>query len=228
MLTGLGVHDLWVYVVGAFVIIVIPGPNSLYVLRTAIVRGRKPAFAASLAILVGDYLLMFCSYIGVAAALAANPALFDLIRYAGGAYLGYLGLKVLWNTFCVKTDGTKEGSHITADEKLKAAADKSEMMKAFRTALALSLTNPKAILFFVAFFVQFIDPNYQPAWVPYSILAVILQTFSITWLLFLITVGADLLRMVARFPLMGKLGNTAIGSVFLLFAAKVALDSDAL
>ena len=85
--------------------------------------------------------------------------------------------------------------------------------KAFRTALILSLTNPKAILFFVAFFVQFIDPAFEAKWIPYLILAAVLQFFSISWLLFLTTLGADALRAVARFPAMAKLGNTAIGGL---------------
>lgn len=219
MLSSLGIIDLWVYVLGAFVIIVIPGPNSLYVLRTAIVNGRKSAFAATFAVLVGDTILILCSYVGIAAALAANPDVFEWIRYAGGVYLGWLGLKILWHTYFVRP--VKSGKSAFEQESTK----KSELFKFFRVALALSLTNPKAILFFVAFFVQFIDQTYTPTWIPYLTLSVILQTFSVLWLIFLTTAGADMLKFVARHPVMGKLGNTSIGVLFLLFAFNVAFGA---
>ena len=221
MLSSLGIIDLWVYVLGAFVIIVIPGPNSLYVLRTAIVNGRKPAFAATFAVLVGDATLILCSYVGIAAALATNPDVFEWIRYAGGVYLGWLGLKILWHTYFVKPDKGDE----SALEREHKSINKSELFKFFRIALALSLTNPKAILFFVAFFVQFIDQTYTPTWIPYLTLSVILQTFSVLWLIFLTTAGADMLRFVARYPVMGKLGNTSIGVLFLFFAFNVAFGA---
>ena len=179
-----GIVNFWVYVLGAFAVIIAPGPNSLFVLKTAVTEGRRPALAGALAVLVGDSVLITCSFVGVAAMLAAHPDLFMWVRTAGGLYLA----------------------------------------KAFRTALILSLTNPKAILFFVAFFVQFIDPAFEAKWIPYLILAAVLQFFSISWLLFLTTLGADALRAVARFPAMAKLGNTAIGGLFLLFAGKLVLD----
>lgn len=216
-----GIVDLWVYVLGAFAVILMPGPNSLFVLKTGVVDGRKPAFAALSAVLVGDSVLMLCSYLGVAAAIAAHPDVFQWIRMAGGAYLAWLGAKILLHTFASKkaAQGKEQDLGGNATDKSKVSA-----IKAFRTALVLSLTNPKAILFFVAFFVQFIDPAFAPKWIPYLILAAILQTFSVSWLFFLSTIGSDLLRMVARFPAMAFIGNTFLGSLFLLFAAKLVLD----
>ena len=179
-----GIVNFWVYVLGAFAVIIAPGPNSLFVLKTAVTEGRRPALA-------------------------------------GALYLAWLGFKILYSVYGKKKTAAGEDRETVRNSAEKRSAG---AFKAFRTALILSLTNPKAILFFVAFFVQFIDPAFEAKWIPYLILAAVLQFFSISWLLFLTTLGADALRAVARFPAMAKLGNTAIGGLFLLFAGKLVLD----
>ena len=216
-----GIVNFWVYVLGAFAVIIAPGPNSLFVLKTAVTEGRRPALAGALAVLVGDSVLITCSFVGVAAMLAAHPDLFMWVRTAGGLYLARLGFKILYSVYAKTKTAAGEDRETVRNSAEKRSAG---AFKAFRTALILSLTNPKAILFFVAFFVQFIDPAFEAKWIPYLILAAVLQFFSISWLLFLTTLGADALRAVARFPAMAKLGNTAIGGLFLLFAGKLVLD----
>lgn len=216
-----GIVNFWVYVLGAFAVIIAPGPNSLFVLKTAVTEGRRPALAGALAVLVGDSVLITCSFVGVAAMLAAHPDLFMWVRTAGGLYLAWLGFKILYSVYGKKKTAAGEDRETVRNSAEKRSAG---AFKAFPTALILSLTNPKAILFFVAFFVQFIDPAFEAKWIPYLILAAVLQFFSISWLLFLTTLGADALRAVARFPAMAKLGNTAIGGLFLLFAGKLVLD----
>ena len=64
-----GIVNFWVYVLGAFAVIIAPGPNSLFVLKTAVTEGRRPALAGALAVLVGDSVLITCSFVGVAAML---------------------------------------------------------------------------------------------------------------------------------------------------------------
>ena len=81
-------------------------------------------------------------------------------------------------------------------------------MKPFRTALVLSLTNPKAILFYVAFFSQFINPEFEHPWISYLVMASILEAFSICWMSTLALSGAAIQRFVSGSPLMSKVGNT--------------------
>ena len=85
-----GIVNFWVYVLGAFAVIIAPGPNSLFVLKTAVTEGRRPALAGALAVLVGDSVLITCSFVGVAAMLAAHPDLFMWVRTAGGLCLARL------------------------------------------------------------------------------------------------------------------------------------------
>ena len=208
MLEQFGILNPWIYTLGALMIVLAPGPNTLYVLKTSVLEGRRAASAAIAAVMIGDSVLIFLAYIGIAAAIKAHPMIFTWVKVAGGLYLAWLGGKVIWNTFFVK-----------------ASPQKGAVMKSFRTALALSLTNPKAILFYVSFFVQFIDESYAHTGISYLILALILQAISFTWLSLLVTVGADCLKLLARNPGIAKLGNTALGSLFLMFAGKLMLDA---
>lgn len=216
MLEQFGIINLWAYVIGAAVIIMIPGPNTLFVLKTALKEGRRDGFLAACAVFLGDALLILCSFLGIAALLKAHPEIFFWIKLVGALYLAYLGTKALWSTFFApKTEKPAQTEN----------ARPAHGLKSFTTALALSLTNPKSILFYVSFFVQFIDPAYADPGYAYAILAAILEAISFVWMTTLITAGTALLRFVARRPAVAKLGNTAVGSLFMLFASKLALDA---
>ena len=93
MFESLGVINVWTYLVGLFFIIIAPGPNSIYVLRTAAVRGIGPGYRAALGVFVGDAILIFCAYLGIASLIRTTPLLFTLVRYLGAIYLLYLGVK---------------------------------------------------------------------------------------------------------------------------------------
>lgn len=151
MLESFGVMNAGLYALGALALVLVlaPGPNSIFVFKTSIQYGSKPAFHAALAVFLGDAALIFLAYLGVAAALASHPMLFAAVRIAGAAYLAYLGLSVLISTYRGKKAGNAKPETLP------------DSVKPFRTALVLSLTNPKAILFYVAFFSQFINPGFD-------------------------------------------------------------------
>lgn len=94
--------------------------------------------------------------------------------------------------------------------------------KVFTKALTLSLTNPKAILFYVSFFIQFIDYTYEHTWISYLILATILEVFSIVYLSVLIFVGTSLTQLFKNNQTLSKLGNGLLGLLFMGFAARLA------
>lgn len=210
MLESFGVMKAGLYALGALALILAPGPNSIFVFKTSTQYGSKPAFHAALAVFLGDAALIFLAYLGVAAALTSHPLLFTAVRIAGAAYLAYLGLSVLISTYRGKKAGQAKPETLPSS------------VKPFRTALVLSLTNPKAILFYVAFFSQFINPEFEHPWISYLVMASILEAFSICWMSTLALSGAAIQRFVSGSPLMSKVGNTLLGSLFLGFAGKLA------
>lgn len=217
MFENLGVLNFWTYLAGLVLIIIVPGPNSLYVLKTSTSSGARFGYRAALGVFTGDGILIFLSFIGVASVIKASPTLFMIVRYLGAAYLLYLGCKILYSTFMHKNsnqDGTDTISIKTKTE------------NHFTRALVLSLTNPKAILFYISFFIQFVDFNYSHAWVPYLVLATILELVSFLYLSLLIFSGYLIARFLREKQLLAKLGNCTVGAFFMGFAAKLAIFSN--
>ncbi|KAI3492670.1 hypothetical protein L1887_42724 [Cichorium endivia] len=92
-----GVLNFWTYVVGAFFIVLVPGPNTLFVLKTGIGHGVKKGYLAATGVFIGDAVLMFLAWAGVAALIQTTPVLFNIVRYLGAFYLLWLGGKMLWS-----------------------------------------------------------------------------------------------------------------------------------
>ncbi|WP_428775467.1 leucine efflux protein LeuE [Vibrio sp.] len=209
MLEAFGVINIWTYLVGLVMIILTPGPNSMYVLKTASSYGIKNGYKAASGVLVGDAVLILLAYLGVASVIQASPLLFTVIRYLGATYLLYLGSKLIYH-YWIKRDQAQEASVVLKREKV------------FRKSLTLSLTNPKAILFYVSFFIQFIDYSFEHTWLSYLVLATILQVVSILYLSLLIFVGTSLTQMFKNNQSLSKIGNGLLGMLFMGFAARLA------
>jgi leucine efflux protein len=90
-----GVTDLSTYVMGAIGIVLLPGPNSLYVLSVATVRGVREGFRSAGGVFVGDAILLLLVALGAAGLLHTQPALFAVVKYVGAAYLVWVGLGLL-------------------------------------------------------------------------------------------------------------------------------------
>lgn len=211
-----GVINYVTYVIGALLIVLLPGPNSLYVLSLAAQHGRKVSWSAVGGVFLGDSLLMLATALGAVTLLTAYPALFMIIKYAGAAYLIYIGYNLL--TGAIKT-WRSSGSAI--EQQLQDAKQVSGK-KAFNKALLMSLLNPKAILFFLSFFVQFVDPHYSQPIVPFLILALTLQVFSLLYLATLIYAGSTLAHLFKKHKKISALSGAGAGGSFIAFAAKLA------
>ena len=212
-----GVTDLWTYVIGAFGIILLPGPNSLFVLSVATARGIKAGFQGALGVFLGDAVLLVLVALGAAGLLRTTPALFMVVKYAGAAYLCWVGLQLLFAA--LKTWRTADTAP-TAMGVLPA-----HLAKPFQRALLVSLLNPKAILFLLSFFVQFIDPNYATPAVPFLILSAIVMGFSAMYLSVLIVMGARLADGFRERRKLSAILSSAVGAVFVWFGVKLASAS---
>ncbi len=215
MLESIGISNIWTYLLGVIFITLVPGPNSIFVLTSSAKHGVKGGYKAALGVFTGDALLIFLAFLGVASLVKTSPVFFIVIKYAGALYLTYLGLKTLYATFHKK----KEQPEQVAVEVVKA---KNGL---YIKALFLSLLNPKMIIFYVSFFIQFIDPKYENAGVPFFVLGVILEICSMLYLSVLIFGGVAITNKVKHNKLLASLSNSCIGAVFLLFGAKLALTA---
>ncbi|MEV7683294.1 leucine efflux protein LeuE [Streptomyces sp. NPDC088341] len=218
----LGVTDLPTYLVGLVLIVLLPGPNSLYVLSVAARRGIRAGYSAAAGVWCGDTVLMVLSAAGVASLLQGNELLFGIVKYAGAGYLTWLAvgmMRAAWALWRAR----HEREEAAASE--APAAAQATVERPYRRALVISLFNPKAILFFISFFVQFVDPVYAHPALSFVLLGVLANLASALYLSALIFGGTRLAAAFRRRKRLSAGVTSAAGALFLGFAVKLSLSS---
>jgi leucine efflux protein len=208
-----GITDLPTFVLGAVLIVLLPGPNSMYVMAVASRSGVAAGYRAAAGVFLGDTVLMFASVLGIASLLRTVPAIFLVVKFAGAAYLAWMGIGMLRAAWQLWRD-----RRAAPEERPVSVNDRTP----FRTALIISLMNPKAILFFLSFFIQFVDSGCAHPGVSFLILGSIVQISSMLYLTALIFGGAYLAEAFRRRRRVKVLGTGAIGVLFISFSAKLA------
>ena len=156
----LGVTDYGTFVVSIIVFLLIPGPGNLALVLSTSKGGFRGGLAATAGVILGDQVLMWLAVAGVAALLAAYPAAFHVVQWVGAGYLAWLG-----------------GFMLTA--KPGAAPVLNIHPRQFlRQAFFITLLNPKAILFYMAFFPLFVDPQRQQGVLTYAFMAVTIAALT--------------------------------------------------
>ena len=136
----LGIADYGAFCAAILLFLALPGPGTFALLTSTGKGGLRAGAAATLGVIVGDQVLMWLAVAGVAALLSAHPALFKGVQYLGAAYLAWIGLRLVF---------AKPGS---------ASPITIKPRHYLRQAFVITLLNPKAIVFYMAFFPLFIDP----------------------------------------------------------------------
>ncbi|CAG2150155.1 Leucine efflux protein [Cupriavidus yeoncheonensis] len=216
MHTAFGITDFWTYVLGTIFIVLLPGPNSMYVLSVAAQRGVRVGYKGACGVFLGDAVLMVLSAAGVASLLKASPALFYVVKYIGAAYLGWIGFNMLRGAI---RNWSSRGEAGAAKAPAAGAPDQSNP---FRKALLISLLNPKAILFFISFFIQFVDPAFAYPALSFGVLGLICQICSFAYLTTIIFVGAKLADAFRRRRRLSAGMASGVGAMFIGFGAKLA------
>ncbi|MEV8598009.1 leucine efflux protein LeuE [Streptomyces sp. NPDC052012] len=215
-----GVNDLPTYLAGLVLIVLLPGPNSLYVLSVAARKGVRTGYAAAAGVFTGDAVLMTLAALGAASVLTTTPLLFMVVKYAGAGYLAWMAygmLRSAWSMWKERGEPAKAGA--------PAAPTASADEHPYRRALVVSLLNPKAILFLISFFVQFVDPGYAYPALSFVVLGALLQTASFLYLSLLIFGGTRLAEAFRRRRRLAAGATSAAGALFLGFAAKLSVAS---
>lgn len=184
------------FFVAAWVLIITPGPDMLFVIGQSLAGGARRGWAAMFGIVTGAMVHITLAVSGVAALLAASPALFEALRIAGALYLLWLAQGALRAAF-------RSGGALAPARPARAA---------FRDGFVTNLTNPKVILFFMAFLPQFVDPARGPAWAQMAILGPLVPLMSLPAYGLLIH-GAD--RAAARLSRFARWLDGLAGLLFL-------------
>ncbi len=192
------------FMAGALALNITPGPDMTFVLAQATHRGTRAGVAAAFGIGAGTLLHMTLAAFGLAALFAAFPLAFDIVRYAGAAYLVWIAVNMIRNPPRL------------------AAAGGDAARTAFRQGIVTNIFNPKVAIFFIAFLPQFVVPSAGPAWLQILVLGICFD-ISGTLVNSMVAVGGGKLagRLKAN-PLIGKIMGWISASVMLGLAVKLA------
>lgn len=213
-----GITDINTFILGTIFVVLLPGPNSLYVITVASQRGIGPGYLGACGIFAGDAILMLLAATGAASLLYAAPTVFMLLQFAGAAYLAWLGIGLIRSGLA---DWTTRDSSARDTE----TTTLKDLQRPFRTALIISLLNPKAIMFFISFFIQFVEPGYPYPALSFLILGTIVQISSALYLSILIFGGVQLAQTFRRLPILAGLSKAAVGVLFIGFGLRLAIGS---
>jgi threonine/homoserine/homoserine lactone efflux protein len=194
------------FLIAVIVFVMIPGPGNLALVTSTGKGGLSGGLAATLGVIVGDQVLMWLAVAGVAALLAARPAAFHAVQWLGAGYLAWLGLRML-----VAKPGDRPVLTIRAGQY-------------FRQAFAITLLNPKAIVFYMAFFPLFVDPA-RPAGI--ATFAAMAATIAVLTLAYGAIVTVLTHRLASRLhadPRIGRAFGRAAGVFMIGFGIKLALS----
>lgn len=187
----------------------LPGPATLLTIARATTSGTRVGVATGAGVAAGDIIHTFMAIVGLSAIIAASALLFSLIKYAGAAYLIYLGLRAIFEK--TPQDLVGRTLPITAG-------------KAFRQAVLTELLNPKTALFFLAFLPQFVHPENGMVWLQLTQLGLIFVLLGLFSTVVFAIGAAGLGRFLRRNPTVLKWQGKVVGGIYCALGIRLALQ----
>lgn len=210
-------ENLCIFIPMAALMVLLPGPDFALITRIALAEGRGPARAAACGVALGVMLHTTAAMLGISALIFQSVGLFTLLRYAGAAYLFWMGIHALRagrevTAAVVRHSGQEEGMPVRGLRR-----------RGFRQGFLTNALNPKAVVFFLTMLPQFLDPHAM-LWPQFLELGGILALFCLGWFLLLASLLHRIRRIFARPAFQCRL-HRLTGGIFMLFALRLALEN---
>jgi threonine/homoserine/homoserine lactone efflux protein len=200
----LGISDYWAFVAAILVFLALPGPGTFTLLTATAKGGLRAGAAATFGLIAGDQVLMWLAAVGVAAILQANQTLFKGLQYVGAAYLVWIGIKLLL---------AKAGSAVPVALRAGHFA---------RQAFLITLMNPKAIVFYMAFFPLFIDAERHRGFVTFAAMAATIAVITAAYCLTLCAFASAIRHRLRSNRWLALLLQRAAGLALIGFGLRLA------
>ena len=202
----LGVADYGAFVVAILLFLLIPGPGNLALITSTGQGGVRAGMVTGLGVIAADQVLMWLAVAGVSALLAAHPALFHAVQYLGVAYLGWLGWRML---------RAQPGD---------APVLKMAPRQYFRQGALITLLNPKAIVFYMAFFPLFVDPAQHRGVLTFAVMAATVALLTALYSVVVVLLTARMAQRLRANPLVVRVLNKTAGVFLIGFGLKLAIS----
>ena len=180
----LGIHHYWLFIATAVILVITPGQDTFFILGRSLSGGRSAGIAAALGITAGSVMHTFAAALGLSALLATSPYAFMAVKFAGAAYLFYIGIRAL----ATRTTGLPGENTANGDD---------GRWSAFRQGIVSNLLNPKVALFFLALMPQFIETTSPHKVGAFLALGLSFVALGVAWCLVL-AIAAAKLREIGR------------------------------
>ena len=201
-----GVADYWAFVVTVIVFLAIPGPGNLAIITSTSKGGVKGGLAATFGVIAGDQVLMWLAVAGVATLLQAWPVAFGAVQWLGAAYLAWIGLRMLM---------AKPGDAPVVNIRPR---------QYFQQSMAITLLNPKAIMFYMAFFPLFVDPVQHRGLITFAVMALTIAVLTFLYCFSVTLLTLHLAERVRGSPRLTLWLNRVAGTLLVGFGVKLALS----
>ncbi|HET9472726.1 MAG TPA: LysE family translocator [Steroidobacteraceae bacterium] len=205
----LGIHHYWLFIVTAVILVITPGQDTFFILGRSLASGRAAGIAAALGITAGSIIHTFLAALGLSALLATSPYAFMAVKFAGAAYLIYIGVRALL---------TRDAGLPGAERQVSGDGRWS----AFRQGIVSNLLNPKVALFFLALMPQFIAANSTHKVAAFLLLGLSFVALGVIWCLVLAIGAAGLRGAFLRRPSMASMLNKVAGTMFIALGLRLA------
>ncbi|HNR15263.1 MAG TPA: LysE family translocator [Chitinophagaceae bacterium] len=187
-----------------------PGNDTIFILTKSISQGRKAGIVSALGIGTGSVVHTILAAFGLSLIISKSILLFNIIKFAGAAYLIYIGYKMLTDKSPIKTDGAILKSSVN-------------YLKIYRDAIFTNILNPKVALFYIAFLPQFIDPTLQNTILPFLTLGTTFIATGTAWCLILATFASAIFSKLKRNKKVSTYINKICELTMIALGIKVAL-----
>lgn len=201
-----GIADYGAFVAAIVLFLAIPGPGNLALITSTSKGGVRGGLAATLGVIAGDQVLMWAAVAGLAALLLAAPALFAAVQWLGAAYLAWLGVQMLR-----AKPGAKPVLNIEPHHYLRQAA-------------LITLLNPKAIVFYMAFFPLFVDPARQQGLLTFAAMAATIAVLTLAYGAIVVLLTYRLAERMRAQPRIARALEKLAGVFLIGFGIKLAVS----
>jgi threonine/homoserine/homoserine lactone efflux protein len=207
----LGIHEIWLFIISGLLLNVTPGPDTAYIVGRSVQLGWRGGTAAALGIGCGCLVHVFAAALGLSALLAASSTAFTLVKWAGAAYLCYIGVKMLLSQ-----------PRATIDDTATASAAIS-LRQVFLQGALTNVLNPKVALFFLAFLPQFVTADSLHKAAAFVLLGLIFVFNGTLWCLGVAAFAASAAGRIRQSSVVARWVNRALGGVFVYLGLRVAM-----
>lgn len=209
-MTLFGISDVGLFFVAVLLLNATPGPDTAFIVGRSIAQGRSAGLVSALGISAGCCVHALASALGLSAILAASATAFTLIKLAGGAYLIYLGVRMLM-------------ARPSNGGETEPVRDARRLTTIFWQALATNVLNPKVVLFFLAFIPQFVHADSTQKTAAFLVLGLAFAVISLCWNSGTAFLAGTLARGAGRNPRVRLWLERVVGGTFIALGAKLAL-----